>query len=455
MQKFKDMLLPGKGFVKTVFFLAMPIILQNFIMNALNMMDIILLQGLGDTAVASVSSANQSSLVLTLLIFGTCSGSSIFLSQCRGSENYTSMRQTVCIAFSFIFIVSFSVAVFMAIFPKTAMSFMTNKENLISTGAPYLRIVSASFVLSGLSMIFSTLLRCNEKTKLPLFASIIALSINTGLNYVLIYGKLGLPAMGIKGAAIATVISRMIELCLILTFVYCSHESRIKPKVKDLLSIRFSHIKGYFKVALAVIINELIWGLGMTLYSAIYGRMSETTVAAMSVASIMNQTFSVAAIGCGHVTTIILGQLLGKEQFDLARKRANTLALWSVLLGLATSGIMYVASGPFVHIFFGNLTAETSTLAVHIIIMFACFMPLNAFNFTNIVGTLRSGGDSLAAAVLDVVPMYVFSIPVGIILGLYFKLPPVFVISVMYSEQIIKAILGVVRVSQHKWIRKI
>ena len=237
MQKFKDMLLPGKGFVKTVFFLAMPIILQNFIMNALNMMDIILLQGLGDTAVASVSSANQSSLVLTLLIFGTCSGSSIFLSQCRGSENYTSMRQTVCIAFSFIFIVSFSVAVFMAIFPKTAMSFMTNKENLISTGAPYLRIVSASFVLSGLSMIFSTLLRCNEKTKLPLFASIIALSINTGLNYVLIYGKLGLPAMGIKGAAIATVISRMIELCLILTFVYCSHESRIKPKVKDLLSI--------------------------------------------------------------------------------------------------------------------------------------------------------------------------------------------------------------------------
>lgn len=455
MQKFKDMLLPGKSFAKTAFFLAMPIILQNFIMNALNMMDIILLQGLGDTAVAAVSSANQSNQIVNLMIFGICSGSSIFLSQCRGSKDYTGMRRTVCIALLFTFTISFSVAMFMTFFPKTVMSLMTDKENLITAGAPYLSIVSVSFVLSGLSMIFSTLLRCNEKTKFPLFASMIALSVNTGLNYVLIYGKLGFPAMGVPGAAIATVISRIIELGIILAFVYSGYEKRIKPKISDFLSIRFHHIKDYFKVALAVIINELIWGLGNTIYSAIYGRMGETAVAAMSVATIMNQTFSVAAIGCGHVTVILLGQLLGKEEFDLARRRANTLALWSVLLGLVTSGIMCAASAPFVHILFNNLTQQTSALAIRLIIMFACFMPLSAFNFTNIVGTLRSGGDSLAAALLDVVPMYVFSIPLGIFLGLYLKLPPVFVISVMYSEQIIKAALGLVRVSKHKWVRKI
>ena len=215
MQKFKDMLLPGKSFAKAAFFLAMPIILQNFIMNALNMMDIILLQGLGDTAVAAVSSANQSNQVVNLMIFGICSGSSIFLSQCRGSKDYTGMRRTVCIALLFIFTISFSVAMFMTFFPKTVMSLMTDKENLIITGAPYLSIVSVSFVLSGLSMIFSTLLRCNEKTKFPLFASMIALSANTGLNYILIYGKLGFPKMGVPGAAIATVISRIIELCII------------------------------------------------------------------------------------------------------------------------------------------------------------------------------------------------------------------------------------------------
>lgn len=455
MNKFKDMLMPGKKFGKTAFFLAMPIILQNFIMNALNMMDIILLQGLGDTAVASVSSANQSNLVVTLLIFGTCSGSSIFLSQCRGRKDYEGMRRTVCIALWFLVIITVSVATFMTAFPKTVMSLMTDKQPLIENGAPYLRIVAFSFVLSGISMVFSTLLRCNEKTKLPLFASMIALSLNTSLNYVLIYGKLGLPALGAQGAAVATVISRIVELCLILAFVYNGYENRIKPKLSDFLSIRIPHIKGYFAIALAVIINELIWGLGNTIYSAIYGRMGETTVAAMSVATIMNQTFSVAAIGCGNVTTIILGQYLGRGEFDLARRRAYSLALWGVILGVATSVIMYVASTPFVRILFNNLSPETSDLAIRIITLFACFIPLNALNFTVIVGILRSGGDSLAAAVIDVVPMYVFSIPMGIFLGLYLKLPPIFVISIMYSEQIIKATLGLVRTSQKKWLKKI
>lgn len=183
--------------------------------------------------------------------------------------------------------------------------------------------------------------------------------------------------------------------------------------------------------------------------------MGETTVAAMSVASIMEQTFAVVAMGCGHITTIVIGKLLGSGNFKEAKLRAKTLSIWSVFLGFATTAIMCISGPFFVKNIFNNLTESTTNLAINLIIMFACFMPLRAFNFTNIVGTLRSGGDSLAAAILDITPMYLYSIPIGITLGLYFKLPAIIVISFIYGEEIIKAVAGLIRLSQNKWVRKI
>ena len=221
----------------------------------------------------------------------------------------------------------------MSIFPSTVMRIMTNVPALVDTGARYLRIASFSYILSGMSLVFSTLLRCNEKTKLPLVASIIALSLNTGLNYLLIYGKWGFPEMGAVGAAVATVISRMVEFGIILYFVYGGDEQEIKPFFKDFIGITRQFCGRFFKIAAPVMCNEIIWGLGMTIYSTIYGRMGESTVAAMSVASIMEQTFAVVAIGCGHITTIMVGQQLGHEKFERAKQYAKTLSLWAVLLG--------------------------------------------------------------------------------------------------------------------------
>lgn len=452
---FKEILLPPKSFVRSALSLALPLILQNFIVYALNMMDIILLQGLGDTAVASVSIANQANLVLNLLIFGTASASSIFLAQCRGSGNYAAMRKTVWITIIIISAATVSFGCVTTFAPEWVMSLMTDRKNLVTAGASYLRIVPLSYVMGGISMMFSTLLRCNEKTKLPLFASTIALTLDTTLNYILIYGKFGLPVLGIHGAAISTVISRAVELLLILSFVYLGREKRIKPTLLDFTALRVPFIRNFFKISLPVISNELIWGLGVTTYSAIYGRMGEVTVAAMSVASIMDQTFSVIATGCGHITTIVIGQLLGRGEFETAKLRAKTLSVWSLLLGVLTTGVMALTGPFFVKGIFTNLTHETTSLSVRLIFMFACFMPIRAFNFTNIVGTLRSGGDSLVAALLDIGPMYLYSIPIGILLGLHFKLPSILVICFMYGEELIKATTGCMRMLKYRWVRKI
>lgn len=451
----REIVMPGRRFAMKALHLGLPIIIQNFIMFALNMMDIILLQGKGDTAVAAVSIANQANQVINLLIFGTCSGCSIFVAQCRGSRDFISMRKTVALALSILGSVTLCSALLMSIFPSTVMRIMTNVPALVDTGARYLRIASFSYILSGMSLVFSTLLRCNEKTKLPLVASIIALSLNTGLNYLLIYGKWGFPEMGAVGAAVATVISRMVEFGIILYFVYGGDEQEIKPFFKDFIGITRQFCGRFFKIAAPVMCNEIIWGLGMTIYSTIYGRMGESTVAAMSVASIMEQTFAVVAIGCGHITTIMVGQQLGHEKFERAKQYAKTLSLWAVLLGLATTLLMIAVAPFFVRVIFSNLSQETMHIATGLIIMFACYMPVRAFNYTNIVGTLRSGGDSLYAAIFDVGPMYLFSIPAGFILGLWLRWPPITVIAIMYGEEFIKGICGFLRMIQYKWVRKI
>ncbi len=449
----RDVLMPGTGFLKRAARIGLPIIFQNFIMFALNMMDVILLQGLGDTAVAAVSVANQSNLIVNLAIFGVCSGSTILMAQYRGMDDYESMRKTVCIALAIIGAITISVEAFMMVKPRTVMGLMTDEPQLIAPGAGYLRTVAISFVFSGFSMVFATLLRCNEKTGLPLIAAVTALSLNTLLNYLLIYGKAGLPAMGAAGAAVATIISRIVEFSIILFFVYV--DKKIRPRLKDFKAINGKFIKAFAIITTPVIINELVWGLGNTIYNAIYGRMGEVTVAAMSVATVLQQTFAVVAIGCGHITTIIVGKELGEENFDRAKMYASTLSLWAVVLGVVTTVVMSGLGPVFARSVFTNLSEEAITAAISFIIMFAVYMPLSSFNYANIVGTLRSGGDSVWAAVLDVAPMYVYSIPMGIFLGLYLELSPVLVISVMYGEQIIKAILGFMRMKQYKWVRKI
>ncbi len=454
MYKVKNILMPERDFLRRAAAIGLPIILQNFIMFALNMMDVVLLQGLGDTAVASVSMANQANLVVNLIIFGVSSGCSILVAQYRGGGEYFLMRKTICTGLAIIGIITVIAESMIAIFPQGVMRIMTNEPQLIEMGARYLRIAAFSFVFSGISMVYSTLLRCNERTKLPLIASVTALSINTLLNYLLIYGIAGMPKLGATGAAVATVISRIIELCIIVSFVYTS-EKRIRPVLKDFFRKAEGFSGRFFKIASPVILNEIAWGLGMTVYSTIYGRMGEITVAAMSVANVLEQTFAVVAIGCGSITTIMLGKELGEGSFEKAKHYANTLSVWAVLLGLVTTVIMSLAAPVFAKKVFANLSYEAINLAIALIYMFALYMPVRAFNYTNIVGTLRSGGDSIWAAALDVGPIYLYSIPLGMFLGLYLKLPSVYVIPVMYSEEFIKALLGLVRMRKYKWVRKI
>ncbi len=451
----REIFLPGKDFVKHAVALAMPVFLQNFITFVLGMMDVILLQGKGDVAVASVSVANQAYFCINLLIFGISSGSSVLISQFRGGKDLPSMRKVVIIALFTTIFLMMPLIVFFTAFPATALRIMTSESELVEAGMSYVRIVSPSFICSGISYVFASLLRCTDKPRLPLFASVTAISLNTFLNYILIYGKFGIPSMGIEGAAIATVISRIVEMLLVLSFVYMGKDPVIKVGLRDFFGFSTAHIKNFFVISLPIILNEFAWGLCNTAYSAIYGRMGTVTVAAMSVANVIYQAFATLPNSIGYTTAIILGHLLGAKKFSEAKNRAHTLSVYSVLLGIAMGAVMTVLAPFFTGTLFGALSPEVTSLAISFIIVFACYLPIQTYLFTMISGILRSGGDTAFGAFLDLSPMVLIGIPAGIIFGIVLKLNPVLVVALMYTDGIVKAVIGFFRVKTYKWVRKI
>ncbi len=451
----REILLPGKSFAKYALSLALPIFAQNFLTYVLGMMDVILLQGLGDVAVASVSLANQAFMCLNLLIWGISSGSSVLMSQFRGAKDYVSMRKVVIISFA---VATFALTVLssvITIFPTTFLGLMTSEKELIAAGAPYVKIVTLSFICSGISYVFSSALRCCGRTKAPLAASIVSLSLNTMLNYILIYGKLSFPAMGIEGAAIATVISRIVEMIMVICFVYFGRADEIKVAPKDFNGLNGAHIKKFFVISSPIILNEFCWGFFNTVYAAIYGRMGTVTVAAMSVANLISQAFSTIPNSIGFVTAIILGHLLGSEKFEEAKKRSLTLEFYSVFLGIVMGAVMIILAPLFTSRLFGGLSREAIKLSISLICVFGCYLPAMTYNFTSIAGTLRSGGDTIAATLIDTLSMLFIGVPAGIFFGIYLKMNPVIVVALMHSESLVKAVVAFFRARTDKWVKKI
>ena len=451
----REILLPGKSFTRHAVSLALPVFLQNLITFVLGMMDVVLLQGKGDVAVAAVSIANQAYLCINLLIFGVTSGSSVLMSQFRGAKDYPSMRKAAIIAFGTVMMLLLPICATFTFLPETVLKLMTSEPEIVTAGIPYIKIVSFSFLASGLSYIFSALLRCNDQPKYPLFASIVAISLNTLLNYILIYGKLGLPSLGIQGAAIATVISRIVELILILSFVYLGKIKEIKISTKDFLHFSKNHITKFFSISTPIIFNEFIWGFCSTVYAAIYGRMGTMTVAAMSVANVINQAFATLPNSIGYITAVILGHLLGAEKFEEAKKRAGTLSFYSISLGILMGLLMMLLSPFFAKVMFSGLSDEVTNLAISFMIIFGCYLPVHAYCFTSIAGILRSGGDSKAGALIDLLPMTLIGIPIGIIFGIKFKLEPLLVVALMNTETVVKMTAAFLRAKTYKWVRKI
>ena len=437
---------------KSLFVIALPIILQNLMQSTVNMLDTLMVGQLGSVEITSVGLGNQIYMLLNMVLFGISSGGAIFIAQFWGKKENSGIWKMEGVMFSFSMVIALIFTFASVFFPKFLIGLYSKDFHVIEIGARYLRIVAFSFPFFAMSFAFSMALRSTEHVKLPMVATMISLVLNAILNYLLIFGIGFFPSLGIVGAAIATCISRIVE-CFILFIVAYSKKYEVASSVKNLFSFTFFEVRKFIKIAFPVIINEAIWGLGTSMHSLIMGRTSTEAISAFNITGTISQITWVFFIGVGNAAGIIIGKKIGEGNETEARKYANTLS-WFMPVMAIFIGLLLIPISKFLPFMF-NVEANILVQAKMMLMILMCCYPLNAFNMCWVVGICRAGGDTVFAAIIDVCFMWIIAIPLAACVAYFTNVQPYIIYICLLSEQIFKAIVGFYRIKSGKWLHNV
>ena len=436
----------------TLIKIAVPVTLQNLIMNGLNMIDVMMIGQLGDTAVASVGLANEISFVLGLITFGISSGGSIFAAQYWGKKDIGNLRKVLGLSLAVGVTVSTLFMLFAILFPETALSIYTRDPAVIQIGAQYLQLIGIFYIPWVITSVYSAILRSTENVKLPILVSIVAISIKTLLNFLLINGNLGFPALGVRGAAFATMVSRTLECSSLLVLVYV-WKTPAAATFKELFHLDWPFIKKFFTTTLPVIINETLWSLGITTYSAVYARIGTEAIAAFTVARTIEQLMFVFFMGIGIACAIMVGNRIGAGEEKIAYIYSKRSLFTAIIVALVLGIILVFASSPILSLY--KISDLSKTYAVRILLIAGFSVWIRAANMVIFVGILRSGGDTRYGFLTELFSMYIFGIPLAFIGALVFHLPVYWVYLLVLSDELVKMLIGLRRVFSRRWINNL
>ncbi|MCF0149285.1 MAG: MATE family efflux transporter [Clostridium sp.] len=441
-----------KKFIKKIVAIAIPIAIQALLNTTLNLVDNLMIGSLGESSIAAVGLANKVFFVFTLLLFGVVSGSSILTAQYWGKKDIKNIRKVLGASL----IIGLSAAILFMLagvfIPKVVMRIFTPSEGTIAIGASYLVVVALSYPLTAITNCYISVLRATNKVNAPVFISLVAILVNVVLNYTFIFGNFGAPKLGVQGAAIATVIARLVECLSILTVAYVS-KGAAAAKIKELITFNKDFIKKYLVTVSPVIANEFMWGLGVTMYSLVYGRMGDEAVASITITQNVEQICIVIFQGLSAATAVILGNELGGNKLKDAEKHAKSFFVIQLILTIIMGAICILIRNPLI-----NLFSVDSTVANDItkcLTVFVCYLPFRMFNLVNIVGVLRSGGDTKASLLLDLTGVWLVGIPFAFLGGIVLGLPIYYVYAMITIEEVYKFVLGFKRYKQKKWLKNI
>ena len=298
------------------------------------------------------------------------------------------------------------------------------------------------------------MLRAVNHVKAPVVISCVAIMVNIVFNYILIYGKLGAPALGVAGAAIATLIARVVEMTLIIVVVYVG-KTPLACRLRELFGYTREFLRQFFRTAIPVICNEFVWGLGITIYSMAYGRMGDDAVAAITIATTIQDIVVVLFQGLSAATAVILGNEMGAGKLKQAELYAKYIFILQFMLTIFAALVIVTLRWPFISLYQPGISDEVAMSVSRCLLMFALFTPAKMFNFVNIVGVLRSGGDTMMCLFIDTSGVWFIGIPLAFIGGLVLKQPIHIVYGMVMLEEVYKAAIGFWRYRQKKWLRNL
>ena len=447
------------GFYKRLWKLSLPIILQNLITFSLGLIDTFMVSQLGNKEMAAVTTANVPVFLLISIVFGVQSGLGILVSQYWGKGDLKNINRAIGVS-SFIGAgITLVLAILFFLFPVQIMDLLSNEHELSVLGAPYLRIIGFSYVFNMLSSIYASAQRSVENVTFGMQLFGFSTILNTILNYLLIFGHLGFPALGVTGAALATLLARMSEL---LICVVCAVRSKTVPlDLAAFLRPGWDMARRFIKYASPVIINETIWGLGNSMLTVILGytHNSVEMLAANAVMGNLHRLFLVVCFGLGAATAVMVGKAIGEGQSHEKIMSLSQALLWFGVFvggGIALVALMLVPT-VFVPVVFPmfKLFGESAVIATALAVCGFASIPIHAYAISAVTGVLRSGGDVTWSTVLDVGPQWLVCIPLTALVALVFQTGPWPIAIAMQVEGMIKVPLCIWRIGGAKWIHDV
>lgn len=449
-----------KSFYKMVLTIAIPIMIQNGITNFVGLLDNIMIGQIGTEQMSGVAIVNQLIFVYNLCLFGGVSGAGIFTAQYFGQKNQEGIRQTV----------RFKIWMVTVITVVTIILFLTAGDSLIALylrgdgaaesaastlyyGKQYLRIMLLGLPPFMMVQVYSSTLRECGQTVLPMKAGVVAVFVNLILNYILIYGKFGSPAMGVQGAALATIISRYAEASIVLFHTH--RHKTANPFAKGLYSTLKVPGQLVWKILLKgspLLFNETLWAAGMAMLAQCYSMRGLNVVAAQNISNTINNVFNIVFIALGDSVAIIVGQLLGAGKMQEARDTDNKMIAFSVFCCTCVAAVMLILA-PFFPMLY-NTNSEARELAKYFIMITAVFMPQNAFLHASYF-TLRSGGKTVITFLFDSVFIWCVSVTIAFTLSRFTALPVIAVYTFVQIGDLIKCAIGFILVKKGIWLQNI
>ena len=438
-----------KEMLREFFPLLTAVALQQILALTVNLVDNFMLGTYSEQAMSGAALVNQIQFIMQHLTAGGGAGVAILGSQYWGKREIAPIRKIISIGVKLGLFAGMIFSVVTALFPAQVMSLLTNDPVVHAQAMEYLDVMHWTFLIFGVSAMLMNSLQSVQTAFIGMVMSGSTIVINACLNYVLIYGNFGAPELGVRGAAYATLASRIVELIIILVYLFF-FDKKLHMKVRDLLSFDMSYLADYVRVSLPVMISGILWGFSQTAQTAILGHISAEAIAANSISSVVFQLLAAYGMACANTASVIIGKTIGQGRIDLVRPYSRTLQGVFLGLGLITGAVIFLSKEWIVG--FYQVTVETARLTITFLAILSVTTVGTCYEFPVESGIIAGGGDTRYPAIVDNLFMWLYVIPFSALSAFVFRWPPVVTFAILKSDQILKCIPNAIRCNRYKWI---
>ena len=432
--------------------IAIPVALQSMLQSSFSMIDQIMVGQLGSTSIAAVGVAGKFAFLYSVVTGAVTAIAGIMISQYIGQKDQKAADRSLCVNLLVAGGIGLLFTMLSLLFPEQIMQFYSDDADAVRYAASYLRIIAGTYLPIGVASTLSVMLRCHDRAKAPLVAAVLSALTNTGLNYILIFGKLGAPTLGVQGAAIASVASQWMNVLVVALFfrnLLAKRSERFVPSV----TLNGADRRQYLAMLLPVVVNEFLWGLGQNIFTVIYSHIGTQEVAAVALISPVESLLIGALSGFAQAAGILIGKRLGEEEYNKAYDESKQLMWYGIVGSAALSLLLLLLKGYYVRIY--NVEDYVLQTAEWLLVAFAALAPFKVQNMILGGGIIRSGGKTKYIMWIDLLGTWALGVPLGFLAGRWIGLPVAWVYFVIGLEEIVRWGISVCLFRSRKWMVKI